>query len=96
MNQKDVLLALDSCEISMRASFPDAKSLRAIRDERKVSKSAKVSHVLWMIDQARDFAHEDRLPKAFRWLGFIQGVMWTLGIVTIDEAKEANRPKEHP
>lgn len=32
--------------------------------------------------------------KAMRWLGFMQGALWTLGIYTLDELKEHSRIRE--
>jgi hypothetical protein len=93
MDQKDILRALNDCETSIRVSFPNEKPVRADVNGRVLSKPTKIRHALWMIGEAREFAREDRLPKAFRWLGFIQGVLWSLGIITINEAKDANRPK---
>jgi hypothetical protein len=29
--------------------------------------------------------------KAHRWLGFVQGVLWTQGIFTIDQLRDDNR-----
>ena len=49
--------------------------------------------MLWMIIETRDFVAESRIEKAFRWLGFIQGVLWSFGFVTIDNAKDTNRPR---
>lgn len=43
-------------------------------------------HVGWMLDQISDL--DD--AKAMRWLCFVQGVLWTLGRLTIDEAREHN------
>jgi len=34
----------------------------------------------------------DRIEKAFRWLGFIQGCLWMSGICTLDDLKNNNRP----
>ena len=47
------------------------------------------AHVLWMCGQLKRIALED-MDKACRWLGFIQGVLWTRGFYTIDEMREHN------
>lgn len=36
----------------------------------------------------------EKLEKKFRWLGFIQGVLWTTGMQSLDELKRANMPNE--
>lgn len=42
-------------------------------------------HTHWMCEEAQSF---DDGEKAQRWLGFIQGVLWTRGICTIDELRD--------
>jgi predicted DCC family thiol-disulfide oxidoreductase YuxK len=41
----------------------------------------------------------DRLPddtnKMNRWLGFIQGVMWSNNVATIDQMRDINRHTEY-
>ena len=34
----------------------------------------------------------ERLEKKFRWLGFVQGVLWTTGMATIEILKRMNAP----
>lgn len=46
---------------------------------------------LWMCNQIDTFVLEGRREKAFRWLGFLQGVFWMLGIYTIDQMADHNR-----
>jgi hypothetical protein len=45
-----------------------------------------------MIDEALSWPAE-RLEKKFRWLGFVQGVLWTEGVIDIDDAKKQNMPE---
>lgn len=47
-----------------------------------------VHYVLTMLTRMKCF---DDVEKAFRWLGFVQGVLWTKGIYTIDEMRDHNR-----
>lgn len=47
-------------------------------------------HVLWMIGEMRTFIEEGRDEKVNRWLGFVQGVLWTAGLYTIDAMREHN------
>ena len=54
-------------------------------------KDDTVRHVRWMIAEALSWPAE-RLEKKFRWLGFIQGVLWTEGIVEISVLKRMNMP----
>jgi len=49
-----------------------------------------LGHVLWMCAEALTWG-EDRLEKKMRWLGFIQGVLWTSAGYTIRELKKDNK-----
>jgi hypothetical protein len=53
---------------------------------------AKLNHTRWAIDEARRFVAEGRMEKAFRWLGFIQGVVWFQGLYAIDDLANHNKP----
>ena len=39
------------------------------------------------------FPHDGKKEKAMRWLGFMQGVLWTSG-VSLQELKNMNRPDD--
>lgn len=51
-----------------------------------------LSHCNWMLDQIEKFIQEGRMDKAFRWLGFIQGVFWYSGKFTIEDLSNHNKP----
>lgn len=51
-----------------------------------------LEHCHGMLDKMVEFVHEGRIEKAFRWLGFIQGVLWTNRAYTLTELKDHNRP----
>lgn len=51
-----------------------------------------LAHCHGMLDEMEAFIQEGRMDKVFRWLGFIQGCLWTSGIYTIEEVKNHNRP----
>jgi len=53
---------------------------------------SRLGHCLWMLDEVDSFVREGRLEKAFRWLGFIQGALWSQNVYTIDEMRDHNRP----
>jgi len=56
------------------------------------SKKQSINHLLTMISKIREFVEQGRKEKAFRWLGFMQGVLWTNGNFTLKELKDHNRP----
>lgn len=63
-----------------------------LRDNAAQTLTARMMHLHWMCRQVRNFLVEDRRDKAFRWLGFIQGAFWVMGLRTVEEMKNDNRP----
>jgi hypothetical protein len=49
-------------------------------------------HAAWMLEEMRGFLAQDRWDKANRWLGFVQGLLWSTGIYTIPQMANHNRP----
>lgn len=45
----------------------------------------KVEHLRWMIHEAQQMVSRGNLEKALRWMGFIEGSLVQLGIVTLEE-----------
>jgi hypothetical protein len=56
------------------------------------ARNKELSHASGMLDSIDSFMDEGRREKAFRWLGFVQGVLWVRGVYSIDQLKEHNRP----
>lgn len=56
-------------------------------------KDAALRHALWLTEESRSWGAE-RIEKKFRWLGFIQGILWMTGEATIEASKNTNKPKE--
>jgi hypothetical protein len=48
---------------------------------------SKIKHLCEMADKMQDM---DDMEKACRWLGFMQGVLWTEDVFTIDDLREHN------
>lgn len=51
-----------------------------------------LGHIATMPPKIIQFVDEGRLDKAFRWLGFMQGVLWMMGDYSIDDLANHNRP----
>lgn len=51
-----------------------------------------LAHCHGMLDKMESFLREGRREKAFRWLGFVQGVLWLGGVYTLEELKNHSRP----
>ncbi len=52
----------------------------------------KLAHCHQMLSTMEQLVREDRMEKVFRWLGFLQGVLWSHGIFTLQELKEHSAP----
>lgn len=53
---------------------------------------AILKHCRYMVNEILSFLEQNRTEKAFRWLGFLQGCLWTTGVFSLDELKGHNRP----
>lgn len=51
-----------------------------------------LAHCHGMLDKMVEFVREGRMDKVFRWLGFVQGCLWTSHRYTLDELMNHNRP----
>ena len=51
------------------------------------------AHCRWMCEMGLSLVKEGDLGKAMRWLSFIQGVLWMLGISSIDDLRKTNAPE---
>lgn len=63
------------CDISQPIGADHAKAL---------------SHVAWCLGEIQVFVADERLDKANRWLGFVQGALWMLNHNTIDSFRADN------
>lgn len=53
-----------------------------------------LEHCHGMLDKMVEFVREGRMEKAFRWLGFVQGVLWATRVYPLTNLKNHNRPPE--
>lgn len=61
-------------------------------NEHPESNTEVFEHMHAMIDEMEGFLKEGRIEKFHRWLGFLQGNFWRMGIFTLEELKNQNRP----
>jgi hypothetical protein len=64
---------------------------KSATDEKPMDRLDALAHISWMCDQIPGFLAEGKDEKVNRWLGFIQGALWSLGIRTIDQMRDDNR-----
>lgn len=51
-----------------------------------------LAHCHGMLHKIKEFIQEDRIEKAFRWLGFVQGCLWSTGCYSLEDLMNHNRP----
>jgi len=68
------------------------KALEFPHDGMPRSKEEMLAHCHGMLDKIENFIKEGRREKAFRWLGFIQGCLWSTDQFSLDDLKNHNRP----
>lgn len=107
MTNQKIAIAARSCAKALEESGAEPKEMTDIEkcrpdvfdDEPLVSRN----HLLFMCEQIETWAREleeNNLPtpslreKAMRWLGFVQGSLWSLGYRSVDELKDMNRSTE--
>lgn len=49
-----------------------------------------LNHALWMCTQIEGFIRQNRMAKAYRWIGMVQGLLFMGGVYTIAELKRHN------
>lgn len=61
-----------------------------------LDRMAVFEHLAFMCEEAERMLAEgpQRREKVMRWLGFVQSSLWMLGLSTIAESKDTNRPEE--
>lgn len=53
-----------------------------------------LNHLFSMLTNMENFLREGRREKFFRWLGFMQGALWSLGEFNLNDLRDHNRPPE--
>jgi len=49
-----------------------------------------LNHALWMCNQIDGYIRQNRMAKAYRWIGMVQGLLFMGGVYSIVELKEHN------
>lgn len=63
-------------------------------DKHPATETERLEHLRWMCVQINDFVQTGQHDKANRWLGFVQGSMWTHGRITIDVLRKINKQSD--
>ena len=49
---------------------------------------------LFMVLKMKEFIQKDKMDKFYRWLGFLQCVLWVAGEFSMNQLREHNRHEE--
>ena len=71
-----------------------SKMVETDYDARHCDRVIALNHALSMLPKMESFLKEGRREKFFRWLGFLQGVLWSFGEFSLNELRDHNRPPE--
>lgn len=71
-------------------NFPHGQALNIFDDVDGLGNM--LAHCHGMLDEMEKFVAKGSMDKVFRWLGFVQGCLWSNGLYTLDELKNHNRP----
>lgn len=99
MTNEKVCEAFDAAAAAIHKSMPGCGPSRFGGLElpfSHIARSEAFCHLLYMCEEGKRMLAEDRREKVMRWLGFVQGTLWAMGVTTIAEAKNANKPDEPP
>lgn len=55
------------------------------------TKEDLLAHCHSMLNKMEQFIVEERMDKVFRWLGFIQGCLWSTNQFTLEELRNHGR-----
>lgn len=78
--------------VAALADFYSEAAKRKVYLTNSFEREAAFEHLADMASRLRKLLEEGRVEKAMRWLGFMQGAMWALGVYTIEELKNHSRP----
>lgn len=77
-----------------KQKYPEKRRVRLW--EILFNRDTLLGHCLAMLDDMDKFVDEGRMEKVFRWLGFMQGVLWVLGLYSLEDLKNHNKPSDKP
>lgn len=77
--------AIETARETLKAAYP---GLKPIANKEATMNRDRAQHLLWMCDEAARFLESGEREKAMRWVGFVQGTFWILGLRSIDAMRE--------
>ncbi len=69
--------------------MPESSTHTFLKD---ISFQTILAHLKFVCEEGQRFIDAGHIEKAMRWLGFIQGVLWTMDVFTLEALKNHSRP----
>lgn len=96
MTKAKLTQVLDRYETMLTSKYPDLEPERHVGeldDDEIEGGNQIVRHLMFTVRGARELLEQpERREKLMRHLGFIQGVLWTVGLYTVEELMHHNMP----
>jgi hypothetical protein len=90
MDNKQVREVADEYIAQLNTHTDSIPPERANTGDRFMPEGERKQHLVWMLEEIINMP-DDKFEKANRWLGFVQGAMWSLGLRSVDEMRNDNR-----
>ena len=81
---------VELCKLYKKEFFPKSEYCAEIGSEKRTTEDT-LSHCGYMCDKIISGELKDNIEKTMRWLGFIQGSLWSLGLCSISDMKTHNK-----
>lgn len=98
MTDMTIMTALDHIDSAIKYRFGPVEPKRLTAPESRMypSHERAAQHIKFMVNEAKRMLVEtpEKREKIMRWLAFGQCWVWTLGLASIDDLKDANRPPD--
>ena len=88
LSREGLIKALDVHERVLKSLGHEARMLD--RFMKAPSHWQVIQHAMAMCPMMRDLIAAGKLDRANRWLGFLQGLLWTQGLVSVNELRLIN------
>ena len=86
MTKEQVLQVVSKYRTYLRQSGDDPEQ---VDHDLAPTRGEALRHLLFMCDHIEKMVDED-IEKAMRWLGFMQGALWSQAIFTLSDLREHN------
>lgn len=91
MKSQQIIDLMDSYELKL--GMPAVELIGQNQKYYELSSLDVLKNAQYMAGRIKQLTGSGDLEKANRWLGFLQGIMWTQNIYTINEMRNQNRPE---